>query len=90
MDAEIRKVGEPSPEQPGAGPVPVLVVENLSKDYDGKPAVRELSFDVGSGEILGLVGPNGAGKTTTLRSIVGILPVKPGAVRVCGFDIGGA
>ncbi len=65
----------------------MLVVDRLSKDYAGKPAVRELSFEVGPGEVLGLVGPNGAGKTTTLRSIVGILPVQVGAVHVCGFDI---
>ena len=63
------------------------MVAGLSKRYEGKPAVEELSFDVRAGEILGLVGPNGAGKTTTLRTVAGILPVQSGDVRVCGFDL---
>jgi ABC-2 type transport system ATP-binding protein len=66
---------------------PVLRVDALTKTYDTHKAVDRLSFDVGRGEILGLVGPNGAGKTTTLRSIVGILPVKEGRVLVCGYDV---
>jgi ABC-2 type transport system ATP-binding protein len=66
---------------------PPLVVEALTKAYDGRTAVDALSFRVGSGEILGLVGPNGAGKTTTLRSIVGVLPVRDGRVLVCGHDV---
>ena len=85
-DAEraAREVGRPT------APVPVrqvLQVERLTKRYDGTLAVDDLSFDVGAGEILGLVGPNGAGKTTTLRSIAGVLPIAQGSVRVCGHDI---
>lgn len=68
-------------------PRPVLEVERFSKAYEGTYAVRDLSFALAPGEILGLVGPNGAGKTTTLRSISGILPVKEGAIRVAGHDI---
>jgi ABC-2 type transport system ATP-binding protein len=68
-------------------PEPVLELEGFSKRYDGQLAVSDLSLTVSAGEILGLVGPNGAGKTTTLRSIVGILPVQQGRVRVCGLDI---
>jgi ABC-2 type transport system ATP-binding protein len=64
-----------------------LVVEHLSKDYEGRRAVDDLSFRVGRGEILGLVGPNGAGKTTTLRSITGVLPLKHGRVAVAGHDL---
>jgi ABC-2 type transport system ATP-binding protein len=70
-----------------ATPAPVLQVRGFSKDYGGAPAVRELDFEVGAGEILGLVGPNGAGKTTTLRSIAGILPLKQGEILVCGQSI---
>ncbi len=65
----------------------VLQIEHLTKAYESKPAVADLSFQVRGGEILGLVGPNGAGKTTTLRSTVGVLPVKQGRVLVCGHDI---
>jgi ABC-2 type transport system ATP-binding protein len=72
---------------PVPAPPPVLRVEGLSKTYEGRPAVRDLSFEVQSGEILGLVGPNGAGKTTSLRSIVGILPVHQGRVLICGHDV---
>ncbi len=65
-----------------------LEVLALSKTYERTPAVQELSFHAARGEILGLVGPNGAGKTTTLRSIVGILPLQHGSVRIVGYDLG--
>ncbi|MCZ6598234.1 MAG: ABC transporter ATP-binding protein [Planctomycetota bacterium] len=64
-----------------------LVVEDLSKNYDGTLALDRLSFEVLAGEILGLVGPNGAGKTTALRSIAGVLPIQAGRVQVCGHDV---
>ena len=64
-----------------------LEVQALSKTYERTLAVQELSFHAARGEILGLVGPNGAGKTTTLRSIVGILPLKQGSVRIAGHDL---
>ncbi len=50
-------------------------------------AVDDLSFEVASGEIVGLIGPNGAGKTTTLRSLAGILRPTSGQVRVDGHDL---
>src|SRR5262245_18601457 len=67
--------------------LPPLVVDGLGRTYDGTRALRELSFDVRAGEIVGLVGPNGAGKTTALRSIAGILPIQEGRVCVCGHDV---
>jgi len=51
----------------------MIVVRALTKLYGSFTAVRSISFDVGPGEILGLVGPNGAGKTTTLRCVAGII-----------------
>ena len=72
------------PPQSGA---PALLVEHLSKNYEGALAVDDLSFRVDAGEILGLVGPNGAGKTTTLRSIAGVLPLHAGKVTICGDDL---
>ena len=73
----------------GASPggEPPLWVDGLTKRYDDTTALEGLGFQVERGEILGLVGPNGAGKTTALRSIVGVLPIQEGDVRVCGFDI---
>ena len=65
----------------------VIEVEDLSKNYGEFTAVRNLSFAVRPGEIVGLVGANGAGKTTTLRAITGILRPTRGTIRVGGFDI---
>src|SRR3989442_10456174 len=66
---------------------PVIEVEDFSKKYGEFTAVRNLSFAVQPGEIVGLVGANGAGKTTTLRAITGILRPSAGTVRIVGFDI---
>lgn len=64
-----------------------IEVLSLTKSYGSLVAVRELSFSVARGEILGLVGPNGAGKTTTLRALAGIHPPSDGRVLICGHDI---
>jgi ABC-2 type transport system ATP-binding protein len=64
-----------------------LEVQSLGKVYRDVRAVRELTFSLAPGEVLGLVGPNGAGKTTTLRCIAGILPPTSGTVRIGGFDL---
>ena len=68
---------------------PLLEVEGLEVRYGAVPAVRNLSFDVGEGEIVGLIGPNGAGKTTTLLAIMGGLPVASGDLRLAGKSIRG-
>jgi ABC-2 type transport system ATP-binding protein len=65
----------------------MIEVSNLTKTYGTFVAVRDFSFTVKAGEVLGLVGPNGAGKTTTLRALAGIHPPSDGQVRICGFDI---
>lgn len=70
-----------------ADTVRVIEVDALTKRYDAVTAVENLSFAVGTGEILGLVGPNGAGKTTTLRSLCGIINPTSGTIRIDGFDI---
>jgi len=64
-----------------------IEVVNLTKTYDSLVAVKDFSFSVKRGEILGLVGPNGAGKTTTLRAIAGIHPPTEGQIRICGADL---
>jgi len=65
----------------------VIAVRELTKLYGNLPAVRSLSFDVGVGEVLGLVGPNGAGKTTTLRCLAGIIAPSSGSVSIAGHDV---
>ena len=65
----------------------MIEVESLSKFYGSFAAVRDLSFIVRPGEVLGLVGPNGAGKTTTLRCLAGIIPPGSGSVRIAGMDL---
>jgi ABC-2 type transport system ATP-binding protein len=65
----------------------VIEVEGLQKLYGDFPAVQGLSFEVASGEVLGLVGPNGAGKTTTIRSIAGIIIPTSGRIRIAGHDL---
>jgi ABC-2 type transport system ATP-binding protein len=66
---------------------PVIEVVDFAKNYGDFAAVRELSFTVRPGEIVGLVGANGAGKTTTLRAITGILRPTVGNIRVGGCDL---
>ena len=65
----------------------MIEVSGLTKRYGEFTAVRELSFTVRPGEVLGLVGPNGAGKTTTLRCIAGIIPPNAGAIRIAGHEL---
>ena len=65
----------------------MIQVCDFHKAYRETVAVAGLSFEVGSGEILGLVGPNGAGKTTTLRAIAGIIPPTRGKLGVGGYDV---
>ncbi|HUJ45024.1 MAG TPA: ABC transporter ATP-binding protein [Opitutaceae bacterium] len=65
----------------------MIEVSNLTKCYGDFTAVRDLSFGVQPGEVMGLVGPNGAGKTTTLRCCTGVIPPTRGAVRISGVDL---
>lgn len=64
-----------------------LHVDHLRRSYGDFTAVHDLSFEVASGDIVGLIGPNGAGKTSTLRSLAGILRPSAGTVRIDDFDI---
>jgi ABC-2 type transport system ATP-binding protein len=65
----------------------MIRVDNFTKTYNDFVAVRDLTFSVAPGEILGLIGPNGAGKTTTLRVLSGIIPPGSGTLSVAGHDI---
>jgi cobalt/nickel transport system ATP-binding protein len=71
----------------GAEDQPLLQVHGLHYVYpDGSPALADVDFEIRSNESVGLVGPNGAGKTTLFLCLAGVLPVRPGMVRVAGLD----
>ena len=65
----------------------MLQIEGLTRFYGELAAVRNLSFQVRGGEIVGLLGPNGAGKTTTLRCVASILQPTSGRITLCGYDL---
>ena len=65
---------------------PLEVIE-LTKDYDGKDAVRDISFKLNQNEIIGILGPNGCGKTTTIGMILGLLKPSKGKVLINGTEI---
>jgi ABC-2 type transport system ATP-binding protein len=65
----------------------MIKVENLSKSYGPVEALREVSFEVNPGEIVGLLGPNGAGKTTTIKILTGYLHQDGGTVTIDDLDI---
>ena len=64
-----------------------IEVNRLSKYYGEQAAVRDISFTVGKGEIVGFLGPNGAGKSTTMKIITGFIPASQGEVKVCGLPV---
>jgi branched-chain amino acid transport system ATP-binding protein len=68
---------------------PILSVDGLNKHFGGVVAVKDLSFDVRAGEVVGVMGPNGAGKTTLLNIITGEYKPDSGTVTFQGTDITG-
>jgi ABC-2 type transport system ATP-binding protein len=64
-----------------------LEVINLSKSYNTKEAVKDISFKINRNEIIGILGPNGCGKTTTIGMILGLLKPSQGKVLINGIEI---
>ncbi len=64
-----------------------LEVIGLTKDYDGKDAVKDISFKLNQNEIIGILGPNGCGKTTTIGMILGLLKPSKGKILINGTEI---
>jgi ABC-2 type transport system ATP-binding protein len=65
----------------------VIEVEHVSKVYNGRKAVDNVSFKAEKGEVLGFLGPNGAGKTTTMRILTCYMPATEGTARIAGYDV---
>jgi ABC-2 type transport system ATP-binding protein len=65
----------------------MISVRDLRVDYDNICAVKDISLEVGEGEVCGLIGPNGAGKTTTMRTMLGLIEPTYGSIEMAGVDI---
>ncbi len=65
----------------------ILKVENISKKFDEKLVLDNISFNVEKGDIFGLIGPNGAGKSTLINIITGLIDAETGSASIGGFDI---
>ncbi|MGE4340768.1 MAG: ATP-binding cassette domain-containing protein, partial [Pigmentiphaga sp.] len=70
-------------------PAPLLQIEHLTKNFGGLVAVDDLSFQVDTGEIVGLLGPNGSGKTTVMNLISGALRPNAGRILLEGRNLAG-
>ena len=64
-----------------------IEVNGISKFYGEQQALKEISFEINTGEIVGFLGPNGAGKSTTMKILTGYLPASEGIAKVNGLDI---
>jgi ABC-2 type transport system ATP-binding protein len=64
-----------------------IIIENLTKRFEDKLALENLSLEVGKGELFGLLGPNGAGKTTTISIICGLIKPTSGTAKILGYNI---
>ena len=64
----------------------IIEVKNLSKNFGDIKAVRDISFNVGAGEIFAFLGPNGAGKTTTIKMLITLLHPSSGEIKINGFN----
>lgn len=65
----------------------ILVVDGITKEYPGRTAVSNVSFEVKKGSIHGFLGPNGAGKSTTMKMIAGLLPATTGSITLFGEKV---
>lgn len=64
-----------------------LSVRNLTKKIGKRQIIKDISFELKSGEVFGFLGPNGAGKTTTIRMLVGLIKPTSGSIQICGYDV---
>lgn len=91
MKREMQDKTVPEREKPGITAdwtEPAINVQNLSHRYGRLQAVKDISFSVRPGEILGFLGPNGAGKSTTIKVLTGQLALQQGSAQILGRDIG--
>jgi ABC-2 type transport system ATP-binding protein len=82
--ADAPPADEPRLSQP---PAPTIRVRHLWHRFGAFDVLRDVSFDVGPGEIFGFIGPNGAGKTTTIRAMATLLEPTAGRIEIDGIDV---
>ena len=63
-----------------------IKVNNITKLYGTQKALNNVSFEIGTNEIVGFLGPNGAGKSTMMKILTCYIPSTEGTAKVCGFD----
>ena len=73
--------------EPATDNAPLLVIDNVAKNYGSRPALKGVSFAIEPGQYVSLLGPNGAGKTTLFQLLAGLFVPDSGTVRVKGFDM---
>ena len=66
---------------------PMIIIDNLTKNYPNKQVINDLSLTVYKGELFGFIGRNGAGKSTTIECMIGVRPFEKGTITIDGFDI---
>jgi ABC-2 type transport system ATP-binding protein len=66
---------------------PMIKLENVTKYYKTFPAVNNISFEIGKGEVFGFIGPNGAGKTTTIKMLASLMLPSEGKLTIGGYDV---
>ena len=64
-----------------------ITLSHISKSYGTQQVLKDISFSIGEGEIVGFLGPNGAGKTTTMRILAGSLYYEKGSAKICGVEV---
>lgn len=65
----------------------IIIIENLTKEFEDVTAVDGLSIEIEEKELFGLLGPNGAGKTTIIKILCGLLRATSGSIKVAGYDV---
>ncbi|MEP2074774.1 MAG: ATP-binding cassette domain-containing protein, partial [Rhodopirellula bahusiensis] len=76
-----------SPESTAGGRKPMIEAVGLSKFYGPFAAAREVTFNVGEGELVAFLGPNGAGKSTTMKMLTGYIAPSEGFARIAGHNM---
>jgi ABC-2 type transport system ATP-binding protein len=87
MSRTASQGADAGPDRTGRGRDIVIDVEHLTKRFDGRAVVRDVSMQVRRGSIFGFLGPNGSGKTTTIRMLCGLLTPDEGTGTCLGYDI---